>query len=132
MPNKFNLSLALLCAPLTCSACNRGPSQPAATAAAKRYPFKGKVVSIDKPSATAAINNEPVPGFMDPMVMSYTLKPPATLDELQPGDSIAADVVVEPGKYWLENVQITAHAKPPDNKPSSSMHRAGKSRKRDC
>jgi Cu/Ag efflux protein CusF len=136
MPNNFNLSLALLCALLACSACNRtsrsAATTAAATAAAKRYPFKGKVVSIDKPSATAAINNEPVPGFMDPMVMSYTLKPPAALDQLQPGDSIAADVVVEPGKYWLENVQVTTHAKPPDNKPSSSIHRAGKSRKRDC
>jgi Cu/Ag efflux protein CusF len=130
---KLNLSLALLCALLTCSACNRtSPSAATTASAAKRYPFKGKVVSIDRPSATAAINNEPVPGFMDPMVMSYTLKPPATLDQLQPGDSIAADVVVEPGKYWLENVQITAHPKPSDTKPSSSIHRTGEYRKRDC
>jgi Cu/Ag efflux protein CusF len=114
------------------AACNRPISQPAATPAAKRYPFKGRIVSIDKPSSTATINNEPVPGFMDPMVMSYTFKPPATLDQLQPGDSIAADVVVEPDKYWLENVQITGHAKPPDSKPISSIHRAGKNLKRDC
>jgi hypothetical protein len=135
MLTKLNLSLALLCALLACSACNRDNSKPAATtpsAAAKRYPFKGKIISIDKPSATASINNEPVPGFMDPMVMSYALKPPATLDQLQPGDSIAADVIVEPDKYWLENVQVIGHAKPPDNKPSSSIHRAGNSKPRAC
>jgi Cu/Ag efflux protein CusF len=126
-----NLIFALLCALLACSACNHSAPQPPATTAAKRYPFKGKIVSIDKPSATATINNEPVPGFMDPMVMSYTLQPPATLDQLQPGDSIAAEVVVEPDKYWLENVQVTAHAKPSDSKPSSSLPRAGQNRKRD-
>jgi len=44
---------------------------------------------------------------MDPMVMPYTIKPPATLAQLQPGDSITADVVVQPDNtYWLENVKV--------------------------
>jgi Cu/Ag efflux protein CusF len=126
MTNKFKSSsprraLFSLCALLLFSAaCNRGPSQPAAAnpePAAKRYAFKGKVVSADKQAGTADIANEPIPDFMDPMVMPYTTKPPAALDQLQPGDSIAADVVVEPGKYWLENVKVTGHSKPPADKP---------------
>jgi protein SCO1 len=105
--------LALLIFP---TACNRGTSQPATASpqsAAQRYALKGKVISIDKQAATANINNEPIPNFMDPMVMPYPIKPPASLDQLHPGDSITADVVVaEPGKYWLENVKVTGHAKP--------------------
>jgi Cu/Ag efflux protein CusF len=96
------------------AACNRGTSQPGTLnpqSAAKRYPLKGKVISIDKQAGTANINNEPIPGFMDPMVMPYTVKPPAALDQLQLADSITADVVVEPGKYWLENVKVTGHSK---------------------
>jgi Cu/Ag efflux protein CusF len=97
------------------AACNRGTPQPASTippAAAKRYALKGKVISLDKQAGTASINNDPISGFMDPMVMPYTIQPPAALNQLQPGDSITADVVVAPDKYWLENVKITAHANP--------------------
>ena len=108
-----------LCALLVFSvACNRGPSQPSAASGqstAKRYSFKGRVISVDKNAATANIDNEPIAGFMDEMTMPYTIKPPSTLDQLQPGDSITADVVVEPDKYWLENVKVTGHSKPPAN-----------------
>jgi len=89
--------------------CNRAPSQPTAAtqSAAKRYALKGKVISIDKTAGSVSVNNEPIPNFMDPMVMPYTIKPPATLDQLQPGDSITADVVVQPDNtYWLENVKV--------------------------
>src|SRR5580692_1560880 len=99
MKNPFNppaqrLALLCLCSLLIFSAaCNRAPTQPAAAAqSAKRYALKGKIISVDKSAAAASISNEPIPGFMDPMVMSYTIKPPSTLDRIQPGDTITADV----------------------------------------
>ena len=130
MLRKFNTSphpaIFCLCALLIFSAaCNRAPSQPgsANSSAAKRYQLKGKIISIDKNAATANINNEPIPGFMDPMVMSYTIKPPSTLDQLQPGDSITADVVVQPDNtYWLENVKVIAHSQTPADKPAATVH----------
>jgi protein SCO1/2 len=106
------------------AACNRGPSQPApanSQTATKRYSLKGKVISIDQRAAAANIENEPIAGFMDSMVMPYTIKPTAALDQLHPGDSITADVVVEPGKYWLENVKVTGHAEPPATKPAAAV-----------
>jgi Cu/Ag efflux protein CusF len=119
-PSAYRLAFLCLSSLLIFSAaCNRAPSQPAATAqsAAKRYALKGKVVSIDKQSATANINNEPISGLMDPMVMPYAIKPPAALDQLQPGDTITADVVVQvDNTYWLENVKIIGHSKTPDGK----------------
>ena len=111
------LPLLLLCTLLAfSSACNRGISErgaPNSSSGTKRYALKGKVISVSKQAGNASIYNDPIPGFMDPMAMPYTIKPPATLDELQPGDSIAADVVVEPDKYWLENVKVTAHSQAP-------------------
>src|SRR5580658_9207174 len=120
-------ALFLLCALLIFSAaCNRTPSQPAAanSSAAKRYSFKGKVMSVDKNARTANIDNEPIAGFMDPMVMPYTIKPPAMLDQLQPGDTITADVVVQQtdNSYWLENVKVTGHSTDPAAKPTSALH----------
>jgi protein SCO1 len=125
---QFNLfssrpALFCLCFLLIFSAaCNRAPS-PSPQTAAKRYSLKGKIISLDKNAATANISNEPIPGFMDPMVMSYTVKPSATLGQLQPGDSITADVVVLPDNtYWLENVKVTAHSPTPADKPTATLH----------
>jgi protein SCO1/2 len=119
------LALFCLCALLAFSvACNRGPAQPGATTgqpAAKRYSLKGRVISVDKNAATANIDNEPIAGFMDAMIMPYTIKPPSTLDQLQPGDSITAVVVVEPDRYWLENVKVTGHSKPPAGTPTATV-----------
>jgi protein SCO1/2 len=107
-------------------ACNRNKSQSSSTGApsgAKHYALTGKVISIDKQTGTAIIDNQPIEGFMDKMIMAYPFKPPTVLDQLQPGDSITADVVVaEPGKYWLENVEVTGHSKPPADKPNATMH----------
>ena len=120
------VALSFVCALLAFSAsCNRGISEPGApnSPTARRYALKGKVVSIDKQAATANIDNEPIPTFMDPMVMPYSFKPPAMLGQLQPGDSITAEVVVQPDNtYWLENVKITGHSKTPADKPKATMH----------
>jgi protein SCO1 len=93
------------------SSCNR-----AKTPAPKRYPFTGRVVSIDSQAQSALIDGDAVPGFMDGMAMTYKVKPAATLSHLNPGDSISAEVVSEPedengrSDYWLENVRVTARS----------------------
>jgi protein SCO1 len=118
-------SQLLLCILLiTMFACHSKSSHPAA----RRYAFKGKVVSLDPQSQSAIIDGEAIPGFMDAMAMEYKIKPASTLSQLAAGDSIAADVVVvQPDSksdnaapdYWLENVKVTAHAA---GTPTSSVH----------
>ena len=100
----FSLALA--------PACNRARN-------AKRYAFTGKVVSVDRNAGTANVDGEAIPGFMEAMVMPYTIKPSSMLAQLQPGDSITADVVIESDEYWLENVKVTGHSQPA--KPPVSM-----------
>jgi protein SCO1/2 len=98
------LTLALL------SSCHRSP-------AAKRYPFTGHVVSVDTQEQSALINGDAVPGFMDAMAMSYKIKPATGLTQLEPGDSISADLINIPADdnggspdYWLETVKVTARS----------------------
>src|SRR5580704_1669510 len=131
MPSSLHSSsprfaLFCLCALLIFSAaCNREKSQAtsgARSSSAKRYAFKGKVLSVDKNAGMANIDNEPIAGFMDPMVMPYAFKPPAQIDQLQPGDTISADVVVEPEKYWLENVKVVSHSKTAAGAPTATLH----------
>jgi protein SCO1/2 len=123
-PGKSNRALlltAFILAALTLPACHRSSKAP--TAGAKRYPFTGRVISIDAKDQSALINGDNIPGFMDAMAMSYKIKPPSDLDKLAAGDSISAEVVVTEEEektgtspdYWLENVKVTAHAKAKEN-----------------
>jgi protein SCO1 len=108
------------------ASCQR--QKPSAT---KRYPFTGRVISIDMQTESADIDGDLVQGFMQPMEMAYKIKPASTLRQLSPGDSISAEVVVvdhDPrdenadSDYWLENVRVTGHApQPPANAPNA-MH----------
>src|SRR5579872_147433 len=122
MSRKLQISL-ILGALLAFPACNREKSQQAtSTQSSKRYAFKGKIMTVDKNIGTANIENEDIPGFMAPMVMPYSFKPPSQINNLQPGDSITADVVLDKGEYWLENVKVTGHSQPPASQPTSSIH----------
>ncbi|MFZ0771476.1 MAG: copper-binding protein [Candidatus Sulfotelmatobacter sp.] len=130
MPNKFaspspRLALFCLCFLFVVSAaCNRGTSQPSATvqSGTRRYSLKGKVISVYKEAGMAVIDNEAVPGFMVAMIMPYIIKPASALNQLQPGDSITADVIIESDRYWLENVKVTGHSQTPADKPAAALH----------
>jgi len=97
--------------------------------ATKRYHFTGRVISIDNRAESASIDGDLIQGFMEPMVMTYKIRPASMLRQLSPGDSISADVVVvehdprdesSDSDYWLENVKVTGHAaKPPANGPKA-------------
>ena len=90
----------------------------------KRYPLKGKVVSIEKNSNTLVVDHEAIPNFMSAMTMPYIVKPASQLDLVTPGDTITGDVVVQEDQhlYWLENIVVTEHVKGSPPKPSAAVH----------
>ncbi len=108
------------------SSCHRSK-----TPAAKRYPFTGRVVSVDSQAQSAIINGDAIPGFMEAMAMPYKVKPATTLNHLLPGDSLSADVMVlqpdagnedAPPDYWLENVRVLGHIDPAPAAAANSLH----------
>ena len=120
------LVIFLLCSTFIASSCHR--SKPPAT---KRYPFTGRIISVDPQTESANIDGDLVQGFMEPMVMTYKIKPASMLRQLSPGDSIAAEVVVvdhDPrdenadSDYWLENVKVTGHAGQPPAAGPKAFH----------
>ena len=123
-PNRWIFLAALILAgAFFASSCHRS-----AVPAAKRYPFTGRVVSIDPQEQVAVIDGDIIPGFMDAMAMSYKVKPPEILRQLSPGDSISAELVDvqtddDNGRSdsWLENVKVTAHSKGP-SAAGNSLH----------
>ncbi len=113
-------ALAGLIAVMCIASCQQGPTP----TPPDRHQLKGEVVSVDKSSNTLVVDHEDIPGFMSAMTMPYTVKPTGKLDDINPGDTITADVVVQPSDhaYWLENIVVTGHAKTPPSKPTGSFH----------
>ncbi len=75
----------------------------------KRYHLQGEVVAKNVATGEITVKHGDIPGFMMAMAMPYRVKNPAIVEELQPGDKIAAEVVMgrDRSDYWLEDVRIT-------------------------
>ncbi len=97
---------------ITSAGCNR----------TRRYPLQGEVVAKNAASSEITVNHGDIPGFMAAMTMPYRVKDPAVIQELQPGDKIAAEVVVgkDPSDYWLEDVRITDESGRSQVKPAAA------------
>lgn len=75
----------------------------------KHYKLTGQVLAKNESAGQASVDNDDIPGFMPAMTMNYPVRDPHGLQQVQPGDRITADVVVQNGgsDYWLEHVTIT-------------------------
>jgi protein SCO1/2 len=71
----------------------------------KHYALRGRV--LVKSSDQLTVNQENIPGFMPAMSMPYPVKDAGALAQVQSGDQITADLVVNGKKYWLQNVVVT-------------------------
>ena len=110
----MRFSILLISTILFFTACK--PSEPPTSASeAKRYPIKGKVISVDKAKKTAKIDHENIPGFMDAMTMDFPIHEDWIWEDLKPGSEIRAELVVDStakDPYYLEKIGIVALPNP--------------------
>jgi protein SCO1 len=98
--------IALVTLLLPAAACHHESEPPA-----RYYQLKG--ISVDKDHQQIIVSHDAIPGFMSAMTMPYEVKGDGVLDELAPGDEIAARVAVTPDDVWLDNiVSIKSGASP--------------------
>lgn len=106
------LSLFLL------TACQKADTQ-TASADAKRFRLKGKVISVDRANKKAKIEHEEIPGFMEAMTMDFPIREDWVWNDLTPGSEVRAELVYDEKAdepYWLENIGIIAAPNP--NQPA--------------
>jgi protein SCO1/2 len=111
----MRFTILLLFTALFFTACKNPANTNTASGSAKRYPLKGKVVSVDKAAKKAKIDHEPVEGYMPAMTMDFPIRADWVWNELTPGAEIRAELVVDntaDEPYWLENIGIIAVFKP--------------------
>lgn len=112
-------TVLFLLAVFICTACGNDVNAPSSSSA-KRYPLKGKVVSVDRAAKKATIDHEAVDGYMNAMTMDFPIRADWVWDDLTPGSEIRAELVVDNAAdepYWLENIGIVAVLKPGQEPP---------------
>ena len=108
------LSFAAVGLLLWLGACSSQPAQEqsqsesAAPAAAgpERHDMHGTIVSVDKAGKNVTVDHDEIPGFMGAMAMPYPVRDESALDNLNPGDEVNAQVVVDQSGMHLENIVV--------------------------
>ena len=80
------------------------------------YQLRGIVVTSDAAKGVVTIDTEAIPGLMGAMTMPYKLAQPGVATELHPGDHIIARLRISSSASVLDQIDVTAQAKP-DYKP---------------
>ncbi|NOT46338.1 MAG: redoxin domain-containing protein [Acidobacteria bacterium] len=100
------------------TSCQKTQTAPA-SAEAKHYPIKGKIVSVDKANKKVKLDHEAIPGFMEAMTMDFPIHEDWVWNDLMPGAEVHAELVVDSSAkdpYWLEKIGIVALPNP--NQPA--------------
>lgn len=113
---KYFIALILLFISLT-AACKKPETPQAASADAKRFPLKGKIVAVDLAKKKAAIDHEEIPNYMEAMTMDFPVRDEDVLKTMTKDSEIRAELIVDKGDYWIENIVLTAAPNPDQPAP---------------
>jgi protein SCO1/2 len=113
------LALALTVPFAGCRRAEHGTAE--ARGPVKQYTVKGIIVSTDPVHGEVTIDSEAIPGFMEAMTMPYKVKDANVLQDLHPGDHMTGVLLVGEDRTVLDQIVITAQAKP-DYKPQTQYH----------
>jgi protein SCO1 len=82
-------------------------SRPAS--AEQRHPMRGVVVRADPAAKTMVVSTEKVPGFMDAMVMPFTVRSSDTLKDVKPGATVEFDFIVNGRVSFAEKIRVRTY-----------------------
>ena len=68
-------------------------------------------MSVNAVKGEVTLDTEPIPGFMEAMVMPYTLRNAGLASELHPGDTITATLYANSDSDVLDEIDIVGQAK---------------------
>ncbi len=95
---------------LTGAACAPGP-----TPAQKTYPLRGQVLAVRPDIREVRVSHEAIPGYMEAMTMSFSVRDAAELAGLARGDLVSATLVVTDSDAWLSDLRKVGHAEVKDD-----------------
>jgi protein SCO1/2 len=78
----------------------------ASAACATTYQATGLVVRVDPAGSTLTVSHDEVPGVMDAMVMPFTVRNPASVAAVRPGDRVGFRLVVGKEASHIDRVRL--------------------------
>jgi protein SCO1 len=92
---------------LAFAACRKSEPPKPAAGLERPYALKGVVVSVDRAGGTVTVKHWAVPGYMDAMTMPFAVTEPKLLEDLRPGDTIEAKLLVGERSSHLEGIVVS-------------------------
>jgi protein SCO1/2 len=87
-------------------------------ACAAHHQARGLVLGVNREAQTLTVSHEPVPGFMDAMVMPFALRRPSEMTDLVAGDRIAFRIATRRGQTRIDRIRILSAAPPGGGAPA--------------
>jgi protein SCO1 len=107
MPRPASIVVVLSVLGVAAAGCGWSASrQGDARAQARRLPLRGTIVSADGDRVTVA--HDAIAGYMDAMTMTFAVRDTAVVKFAEPGALIAAILVIEGDRSWLDDVSLTS------------------------
>jgi protein SCO1/2 len=78
----------------------------ASAACATTYQATGLVVRVDPAASTLTVSHDEVPGVMEPMVMPFSVRNPASIATVRPGDRVGFRLVVGKQASHIDRVRL--------------------------
>jgi protein SCO1/2 len=79
---------------------------PARMRAAQSYPVTGIILKVDQPHRTIVASINAIPGYMEAMVMPFSVREPQALSGLQPGAFVDFTLVVEKDDSYVLDIRL--------------------------
>ncbi len=97
------------------------PRPPAAAtglpAGAQVFTVRGVVRELRPDQREVVIRHEAIPGYMAAMTMPFTVREPADLAGLTPGDTVQFCLTVTEEEGWIDQIRVLGRAEPEDPRP---------------
>lgn len=80
------------------------------SACAARHQARGLVLRVDPAASTVTVSHEQIPGYMDAMVMPFSVRDPRALVEVRPGDRIGFRISVGRDGTLIDRLELLSAA----------------------
>lgn len=90
---------------LSAVACSEDGAKPVSEPGEKLYTVRGKILGRDAEDNTVRMDHEPIPGFMEAMIMDYSVRGTEVAKLPADGNRIEARLHVTDRSYWITNVK---------------------------
>jgi len=92
---------------------------PHAAEKVKSYDVRGVIRELRPDKKEMVIKHETIPGYMEAMIMPFTVRDPKFFEQVLVGDSVAFKLRVTKKEDWMEDLKVTSRGKDSAVKPKA-------------